>query len=748
MRLVLVGADFEENLGIGCIAAAAEGARHRVDVLPFNLPSEVPAIVRRVVASAPDVVGLSMQFQHRAHEFVTLARGLRAAGYRGHITAGGQFPSLAWKELLELPGLLDSIVLYDGEHTTVELMSALGRGAAVDGVAGLAVRGTDGVPVRTADRPLVDDLDQLPFPRRYRAHTRHLGVPFIPLMASRGCWGKCSYCSITTVLRDARTHGGGKSLRLRSPKHVATEMALLSCAAGETAIFCFHDDNFLLPRPADTIARVRAIREGLDELDVGKVAIVGKARPDCVTADLAKELAALGVIRLYVGVENASEHGAAGLRRGAQGAHVRDALRACREAGIFVCYNLLVFEPDTTLDDVRENVQFIRDHASHPMNFCRAEPYYGTPLHRDLVSRGTLGGSWLGYDYRLDDPRAELLFRISAAAFRERNFSPDGVANRYMGIGYSNKVLEFFYDDGPGGKRAALGRRCEELTRAISLETAAYLEEAIALAADADLADRDRVERETALLGLRVAASDARWHVSLDELYADLSAVAERAMAPRQRSVPARKLLEVAQKVALGASLAVFTVGVDGCGDAVDPAPGDAGYDAGTVVDPPPRDAGIDAGSIVDPPPVDAGVDAPMIADPPPPDAGYDAGIMVVDPAPIDGGMTSLDEPARKRLELIDQWRDSAPRRAVRGHELPLFDPPAVAVRMTPADDGAVRVALVGQPAACTTRWEADGSVVGEGTEVLWTPASPVDRLRVAVRSKGGIAVVSVRAKV
>ena len=45
------------------------------------------------------------------------------------------------------------------------------------------------------------------------------------------------------------------------------------------------------------------------------------------------------------------------------------------------------------------------------------------------------------------DPRVELLFRICAAAFRQRNFDPEGVANRYMGLGYSLKLLEFFYDD-------------------------------------------------------------------------------------------------------------------------------------------------------------------------------------------------------------------------------------------------------------------------------------------------------------
>ena len=210
---------------------------------------------------------------------------------------------------------------------------------------------------------------------------------------------------------------------------------------------------------------------------------------------MARELAALGVIRLYVGVENGSEAGGEHLQRGTQQAHVREALKACREAGIFVCYNLLVFEPEATLADVRENARFIREHADHPVNFCRAEPYFGTSLHVDLAKTQDLGGSYLGFNYRIADPRAELLFRICAAAFRERNFAPSGVANRYMGLGYAANVLMRFYNENGGAE--VFVRRARELTRKISLDTAEWLEKAIELAERAPLEDWDTVERGT-----------------------------------------------------------------------------------------------------------------------------------------------------------------------------------------------------------------------------------------------------------
>jgi radical SAM superfamily enzyme YgiQ (UPF0313 family) len=266
MRIHLVGADFEENLGLCMVTAAAEAAGHHVNVMPFNQRGQQTGIVDRIVRDAPEVVGLSIQFQHRAYEFLALARQLRARGYAGHITCGGQFPTMAWRDVLGQPWGIDSVVLYEGEGTVVELLDTLGRGGDLASVPGLALRGADGQPERTADRRLEDELDRLPFARRYRSHSQHMGIPFIPVMGSRGCWGRCSYCSITTMYADARRHGGARLLRHRSPQNIAEEMALLYHAAGGSAVFCFHDDNFLLPRPQDSLARVRAIRESLDAL--------------------------------------------------------------------------------------------------------------------------------------------------------------------------------------------------------------------------------------------------------------------------------------------------------------------------------------------------------------------------------------------------------------------------------------------------------------------------------------------------
>jgi anaerobic magnesium-protoporphyrin IX monomethyl ester cyclase len=190
MHLVLVGGDYEENLGMCMIAAAAERAGHRTSVVPFG-GGDREEVVLDVVALRPDVVSLAAQFQHRGLDFLGLAWDLRRAGFRGHITAGGQFATMAAAPILAGGFGVNSVVLYEGESTIVGLLAALAARRPLAGVAGLALPDGKGGAFRTAPRPLCENLDALPMAHRYRRHSRQLGVPSIPVSGSRGCWSAC-----------------------------------------------------------------------------------------------------------------------------------------------------------------------------------------------------------------------------------------------------------------------------------------------------------------------------------------------------------------------------------------------------------------------------------------------------------------------------------------------------------------------------------------------------------------------------
>jgi anaerobic magnesium-protoporphyrin IX monomethyl ester cyclase len=578
MRVVLIGADSEENLGMGMIAASLSAARHRVQIVAFTEMERLDAAVAEALSQRPELVGLAMQFQHRGWGVAALAERLRQAGFRGHMTAGGQFASMAHEPLLRDTPSLDSVVLYDGEETIVDLAEAIRGKLPIAEIAGLAVRLDDGCVHRTPARPMPQDLDRLPMPQRYRTASRHFGVPFVPISGGRGCWGKCAFCSITSLYRDARRAAGGVGFRLRTPRSIAREMAELTRREQSPCIFCFHDETWLLPRAADTLNRVSELESELDHLGVTGYGLIGKCRPDCITEELAAKLAERHVIRLYVGIENASQAGQDHLARRTRTEQLGRALTAINRAGIFGCYNLLIFEPETTLGDVRENIAFMREYAENPVNFCRAEPYHGTPLWQQLDAQGKLEGSWLGWDYHLQDPLAELLFRVTSVVFRQRNYDCYGVANRAMSIGYMAKVLAHFHAGSPA-QVAHFAARAKALTRQITLDTAEQLEQCVELVERFGLERRDRIERGTARLGLLVAARDAKLHTLIDQFIADAEGYASEQRATRRVQLPAR-LTEALTGLALAGCVATTSPGCGG--ESEDPAPGiNAGASAG-----------------------------------------------------------------------------------------------------------------------------------------------------------------------
>jgi hypothetical protein len=133
-----------------------------------------------------------------------------------------------------------------------------------------------------------------------------------------------------------------------------------------------------------------------------------------------------------------------------------------------------------------------------------------------------------------------------------------------------------------------------------------------------------------------------------------------------------------------------------------------------------------------------------MVVDPPPPDDGGLGALEVETDQAVALGVPT-EETGPRRLRLIDQWFDTSPKATVRTVDLPLFDPPRP--KLTARREGEeVVVRVEGTRTRVTTRWEAEGAIEGTGTEVRWRPAGPADRVRVAIRARGGIAVLSLKA--
>ncbi len=305
-------------------------------------------------------------------------------------------------------------------------------------LAGFCARSPNGAPRKNPSRGNPADLDRLPFPRRDHFH-EYFGKPIASILSSRGCWRSCAFCSIDAWYRS----GGGPKFRIRSIPNIVAEMKELYFDHG-VRIFNFQDDNFFLPDPDKALARFTDLRDLLKAEGIGQIAIAVKARPDSINRNAMDVLDDLGVFRVFLGVENASEKALAHLSRKCTREQIENALTVLNDLDVHIAYNLLMFEPDTTMDDLLINLRFIERHLDNPFNFCRAEAYAATGLEKKLRHDGILIGDYFGFDYRLKDPKVETFHKIANYAFFDRNFSDFGLHYFNMEVDFTFQLLRRF----------------------------------------------------------------------------------------------------------------------------------------------------------------------------------------------------------------------------------------------------------------------------------------------------------------
>ncbi|PZQ65217.1 MAG: hypothetical protein DI570_02480 [Phenylobacterium zucineum] len=429
-RVLLVGFQDQDNLGLRYLTSAVRAAGHEPDILTFD--ADPASLIARARMVRPDVIGLSLIFQYMTPTFASVVAAVREAGIDAHITMGGHYPSFDYKPVLELIPGLDSIVRYDGEVTLVELLNRLAAGAEWRDLTGLAFRTDDGVVRANPLRTTVEDLDELPWPDRNDIDYEANPLATASVLGSRGCPWNCSFCSIRPFYEDQ----GGKLRRLRRPDAVAAEMIDLHQQRG-VPVFLFQDDDFLA-----TGRRARewggAIADVLaDEGLGGRMAFKISCRSDEVHEETLRRLMRGGLTHVYMGVESGDEDGLANMNKLLRPeAHLRAGV-ILKRLGLSLDFGFMLMDPSSTFQSIRNNIAFLDAFVGDGWSstqFCRMLPYAGTPVRTQLANEGRLLGTDFQPDYRFLDPRLDAFYDWWVGVFHRRNFTSEGLSHmlRYL----------------------------------------------------------------------------------------------------------------------------------------------------------------------------------------------------------------------------------------------------------------------------------------------------------------------------
>ena len=398
--VMLIGFQRMGNLGLGYLTSVLR--QHGYSVSVVDIEQDPKKILRTARKINPVLVGFSLIFQFYIDRYWELLHLLRKGGINCHFTMGGHFPSLSYQQTLELVPELDSVVRFEGEMTLLELADAISTGGDWKDIHGIAYRRGDEI-IATQARPLIENLDQLPYPERNYELEAVLGRSVMPILASRGCARTCSFCSIHTFYRAAP----GRIVRTRKPSEVVREMRMLHEERG-TSIFLFQDDDFPL---FGTVWR-RWANEFVDELHrnglPGKVIWKMNCRADAVDRELFIRMRDAGLYLVYMGLESGSEQGLETLHKQITVEQNIKAVNLLKSIGLMFEYGFMLLDPSSTFESVRENLNFLRTILADgclPVTFCRMLPYDGTPIKDELVRTERLRGDICNPDYDFLDPR-------------------------------------------------------------------------------------------------------------------------------------------------------------------------------------------------------------------------------------------------------------------------------------------------------------------------------------------------------
>lgn len=325
---------------------------------------------QEILKLSPDMLCVNaVYFWENTGLVFDLLTNLKKDGFGGHITLFGFFPTLAYAAIVESIDSVDSLVVGECETTLVELADALSGDKDMAGVSGLCLKTPQGVTILKQRIP-EQNIDKFNFPERldFPGHTA-------AVLASRGCYNHCAFCLVPSF------YNNGPLWRGRSPENIYQEISEL--ADKGYSDFYFVDPNFIGPGKKGR-KRNKKLMELIRPLNI---TFGMETRPNDLDPNVIESLASSGFKTLLLGIESASSSVLANINKGASINSGESAIRMCRDAGIEPEIGFLMFVPDSTLEDLKYNFEFLQKNNL----LDRLERTANLLSHRQIVLMGTSG---------------------------------------------------------------------------------------------------------------------------------------------------------------------------------------------------------------------------------------------------------------------------------------------------------------------------------------------------------------------
>jgi len=370
-------------LGILYLATALEQAGINVSVLDqAAMGYTVNQTVSWIEKQKADLVGFSALVSSGRMAGL-LSSKIKDRNPRTVTLVGNHYATFNAERILTKYPSVDIVVRGEAEGTIVDLAKHIERGDDLKQVNGVAFRNKNKITLNP-DRPLLKDLDLLPFPNRRLLQAEYhciiAGVSIAPkkftsIVSSRGCSYSCRFCNCTSLARNF--------WRARSATNTLDELKQLKSEGYKQLIFV--DDNFTL-NPKRVIELCRGMRK--EKLDMEWIA---EGRVDVRSSEMLREMVAAGLRVLYFGIENANQRLLDYYDKKATPEQAEKAVRAARKAGVdIIVGSFVIGAADETRKEIQNTINFAKRVPLDIPQFNILCAYSGNDIWNEFVEKGLL----------------------------------------------------------------------------------------------------------------------------------------------------------------------------------------------------------------------------------------------------------------------------------------------------------------------------------------------------------------------
>lgn len=302
--------------------------------------------ISKVMLINPDVIGFSV-INRSAPFALELAKIIKKKKPGQIIILGGSYcyRYLSGLELIKEPAV-DAVCLGEAEICLGNLLDIIEKKNAIDFCKGFVYKNKDNKIIDCGDPDIIEDLDSLPFADFSDFDVEKYGSRELPILLSKGCIYKCSFCNESIFMRKFRTRTGG---------HVYSEIVFQ--LHKYPYINSFHFNVSLIN------GDIKMLNELCDLIINNNIRVNWSAQASIrkgMTRDFLMKLKKAGCHTLMYGIESGSNKILKLMNKQFTAELAEEVIRNTYEAGIKVNFNIIIGFPGETEIEFRDSVDFVK----------------------------------------------------------------------------------------------------------------------------------------------------------------------------------------------------------------------------------------------------------------------------------------------------------------------------------------------------------------------------------------------------